>query len=63
MFINADQKLKDLKHLNQYDDAGLSIESEIDNATALCQDCLVRNECQFPVYADNNSVMCEKNLQ
>lgn len=61
MYVNADQKLKDLKHLNQYDDADLSIESEINNATALCNDCLRHNGCQFPMYADNNSVICEKN--
>ena len=60
MFIDADQKLKDLKHLNQYDDANLSPESESNNATALCTDCLRHNGCQFPMYADNNSVMCEK---
>jgi lipopolysaccharide/colanic/teichoic acid biosynthesis glycosyltransferase len=61
MYINADQKLKDLKHLNQYDDTDLSIDSGINNETALCDDCLRHNKCQFPMYADNNTVMCEKN--
>ncbi len=61
MYMNADQKLKDLKHLNQYDDADLSIQTGINNATALCIDCLRHNKCQFPMYADNNTVMCEKN--
>jgi lipopolysaccharide/colanic/teichoic acid biosynthesis glycosyltransferase len=64
MFVNADQRIKDLKHLNQYNiDAGtgkqeVSSESNI----RLCDDCLAYNKCQYPLYADN-VLWCEKDFR
>lgn len=59
MYINADQRLKDLKHLNQYDDANVLIEPELKLEKNLCGDCQSYGKCQFPLYADNTT-MCEK---
>ncbi|HQR93596.1 MAG TPA: sugar transferase [Sediminibacterium sp.] len=60
MYVNADQRLKDLKHLNQYNSGAAVVESKTDTAPVLCDDCLARgSKCQMPVYADNNS-WCEK---
>lgn len=61
MYVNADQRLKDLKHLNQYNTGtGVSEKSKDDNALVLCDECIVLGlKCRFPVYADNNS-WCEK---
>lgn len=61
MYVNADQRLKDLKHLNQYDtDAAAKKEKEgaaeekvIENTSFLCADCMGSGKCQFPMYADN----------
>lgn len=61
MYVNADQRLKDLKHLNQYDtDAAAKKEKEavaeekvIENTSFLCADCMSSGKCQFPMYADN----------
>jgi lipopolysaccharide/colanic/teichoic acid biosynthesis glycosyltransferase len=61
MYIDADQRLKELKHLNQYDDANLSTESGINDGSVTCNDCLGHNKCQFPMYGDNDTVMCERN--
>ena len=62
MFMDADKKLKDLKHLNQYtkskrkqNDIGEELFNEF-----LCEDCKALGEkCQFPIYADTVQ-MCEK---
>lgn len=61
MYVNADQRLKDLKHLNQYSTAGAgTVETSEDNAPVLCDECKVTgSKCRFPVYADNNQ-WCEK---
>lgn len=60
MYVNADQRLKDLKHLNQYNAGATVVESKSDTTPVLCDDCLARgSKCQMPVYADNNS-WCEK---
>ncbi|WP_295767612.1 sugar transferase [uncultured Mucilaginibacter sp.] len=61
MYVNADQRLKDLKHLNQYDtdaaakkeQAGVKEEKVIENTSFLCADCMNSGKCQFPMYADN----------
>ena len=60
MYVNADRRLKDLKHLNQYDiDAGVA-EKPANMATeSLCNDCLSYGKCQFPLYADKIR-WCEK---
>ncbi|WP_345954722.1 sugar transferase [Mucilaginibacter sp. PAMB04168] len=57
MYVNADRRLKDLKHLNQYDtDAAAKKGDEgkqiIENTSHLCSDCLSAGRCQFPMYAD-----------
>lgn len=62
MFVNADQRLKDLQHLNQY----TKQPSEDQKNTAptpltgmLCNDCIAAGKCQFPIYTDKNT-WCEK---
>ena len=58
MYVNADQRLKDLAHLNQYG-GNEDIESIID-AHILCDQCIRNNTgCQRVLYADNHS-WCEK---
>jgi len=59
MYINADQRLKDLKHLNQYTGTDAIPESILKNEKNLCLDCYASGKCQFPLYADNTT-MCEK---
>lgn len=61
MYVNADQRLKDLKHLNQYS-SGAPAEAAVASASGvtLCDDCIRQGtQCQFPLYADNNK-WCEK---
>lgn len=61
MYVNADKRLKDLKHLNQYssqneEEADVQIEG-----INLCNECIAAGtSCQFPVYADRVK-WCEKN--
>jgi len=59
MFVNADAKLKDLKHLNQYNTAGNGEAETL--ANSLCADCIAANEskCRNPMYSDKNT-WCEK---
>jgi lipopolysaccharide/colanic/teichoic acid biosynthesis glycosyltransferase len=57
MYVNADQRLKDLKHLNQYDtDAAAKKAPEekeiVENTSLLCAECASSGKCQFPIYAD-----------
>lgn len=61
MYVNADQRLKDLKHLNQYGAAApAEAASSSSAAVTLCDDCIRQGtQCQFPLYADNNK-WCEK---
>ena len=59
MYANADQRLKDLKHLNQYDLDTAADQPKTESKPFLCDDCVSRGKCQFPIYADNNS-WCEK---
>lgn len=63
MYVNADKRLKDLKHLNQYDiDASSSGEKPAANNVAteyLCNECQSYGKCQFPLYADKIR-WCEK---
>ncbi len=60
MYVNADKRLKDLKHLNQYDvDAAAAKKDNeqgkevIENTAMLCSECMGAGKCQFPMYADN----------
>ena len=59
MYVNADQRLKELKHLNQYvgqEDAAKAIE-----INSLCDHCVKNGtSCQRLLYADDIS-WCEKN--
>ncbi len=59
MYVNADKRLKDLVHLNQYG----SKENLPDwqNSNVLCDDCVKNGTvCQRVLYADKNA-WCEKN--
>jgi lipopolysaccharide/colanic/teichoic acid biosynthesis glycosyltransferase len=63
MYVNADQRVKDLKHLNQY-----NIDAETDKTKkpvveqGLCSDCKSYGKCQYPIFADNLQ-FCEKEFQ
>ena len=59
MYTNADRKLKELKHLNQYGASTAS--SEIpDSSTFLCDECKANGTpCQRPIYTDKET-LCEK---
>jgi lipopolysaccharide/colanic/teichoic acid biosynthesis glycosyltransferase len=63
MYVNADKRLKDLKHLNQYNiDSGTEEKQVINDSAFLCNDCMVYGKCQFPLYADKIR-WCEKQYQ
>jgi lipopolysaccharide/colanic/teichoic acid biosynthesis glycosyltransferase len=63
MYVNADQRVKDLKHLNQY-----NIDADNDKTDkpvverGLCNDCRTYGKCQYPIFADNLQ-FCEKEFQ
>ena len=59
MYVNADARLKDLKHLNQYTSS--AVETPLaETASTLCEDCKRMGiSCQMSLYADNHS-WCEK---
>jgi lipopolysaccharide/colanic/teichoic acid biosynthesis glycosyltransferase len=58
MFVNADQKLKDLKHLNQY--ASQIVEEKVETQEYLCDECKAAGtSCRFPMYSDTIR-WCEK---
>jgi lipopolysaccharide/colanic/teichoic acid biosynthesis glycosyltransferase len=59
MYINADKRLHDLKHLNLYDESNTVNDSKPKLEANLCGDCEAYGKCQFPLYADNVT-MCEK---
>ena len=62
MFVNADQRLKDLKHLNQYNiDAPAGQEETVSNMS-LCSECKSQNKCQYPLFADNIQ-WCERDFR
>ena len=57
MFTNADQKLSQLKHLNQYAKPG---DEKAIPTNLQCEECQRLNKsCTMPMYADNK-VWCEK---
>lgn len=63
MYVNADQRIKDLKHLNQYDiDAGNDGTEKPIVDRGLCDQCQVYGKCQYPIFADNVQ-LCEKEFQ
>jgi len=58
MFVDADKRLKDLKHLNQYNNGGKSTEES--NIVYLCDECAATGiTCRSMIYADNIK-WCEK---
>jgi lipopolysaccharide/colanic/teichoic acid biosynthesis glycosyltransferase len=62
MYVNADKRLKDLKHLNQYvtEDNNTSEQMSEEDEGLLCDECKkAGTQCQFPIYADNIQ-WCEK---
>jgi lipopolysaccharide/colanic/teichoic acid biosynthesis glycosyltransferase/CheY-like chemotaxis protein len=60
MYVNADKRLKDLQHLNQYNAGGQKAETTPVSENALCEDCTkAGSKCQALIYADNNT-WCEK---
>ncbi len=64
MYVDADQRLKDLKHLNQYNIESRQDEVPIQSgAKYLCDECRTAGtDCQFPVYADDQR-LCEKDYR
>lgn len=62
MYVNADQRLKDLKHLNQYSAESANQIEESISTSLLCDQCLVYNKCQYALYADNVE-WCEKDFR
>ncbi len=58
MYVDADKRLKDLKHLNQYSSGGKQADG---NASfTLCDECtLIGSRCRSMIYADNVT-WCEK---
>ena len=59
MYVNADERLKDLKHLNQYA-VNTVEETQLQTTGTLCDDCKrMGTSCQMAMYADNHS-WCEK---
>ncbi len=58
MFVNADQRIKELKHLNQY--APQSNQAQIDLGIYICDECKTAGtSCRFPMYSDTIR-WCEK---
>ncbi|WP_316796673.1 sugar transferase [Pedobacter agri] len=58
MYVNADARIAELKHLNQYDidaQSNYSANTEV----SLCQNCSDFGKCQYPLYADGEQ-WCEK---
>ncbi|MFD0750374.1 sugar transferase [Mucilaginibacter calamicampi] len=64
MYVNADQRIKDLKHLNQYNiDAGNEPkQTETASHQFLCDTCQSYGKCQYPLYSDNVN-WCEKDFR
>ncbi|NCX95108.1 MAG: sugar transferase [Chitinophagia bacterium] len=60
MYVNADQRVKELMHLNQYA-AAEGGEANKTEPNLLCDECIANGtKCRQPMYADKNQ-WCEKN--
>ena len=60
MYADADKRLKELKHLNQYNADSSTIELPVVEEDFRCDECIAAGvSCKFPIYADNNQ-WCEK---
>lgn len=58
MYQNADQKLQELKHLNQYQTSDKQPSSI---AKKTCDECILKEcACQQPLWKDEGVVVCEK---
>ena len=59
MYEHADQKIKQMKHLNQYQGKSFKQENEMLGNT--CSECaLLAQGCQHQLWKDNGQVICEK---
>ncbi len=60
MYVDADKRLKELKHLNQYTQAAPDADATTSAQVTLCDACISAGSgCQFPLYADTDT-WCEK---
>lgn len=60
MYVDADKRLKDLKHLNQYNTDNKEDKNGSVGEDILCNECKTAGvSCRFPIYADNVH-WCEK---
>ncbi|RZJ76582.1 MAG: sugar transferase [Flavobacterium sp.] len=59
MYVNADQRINELKHLNQYDSEREIKDTQTEHSE-LCSSCKPLGKCQYPMYADG-AQWCEKN--
>jgi len=60
MYVNADKRLKDLKHLNQYAPAADEVATTKVEEEYLCDECKAAGTgCKFPIYSDTIQ-WCEK---
>lgn len=60
MFVNADKRLKELKHLNQYSPTDDATNTKAASTQYLCEECIAAGtQCQFPMYSDTIR-WCEK---
>lgn len=62
MYVNAEQRLHDLKHLNQYHIQKTTDITDAPVNNGLCQGCQAYKKCQYPMFADKVQ-WCEKALQ
>lgn len=60
MYVNADKRLKDLKHLNQYAPSADDAIAKAEEEEYLCDECKAAGTgCRFPIYSDTIQ-WCEK---
>ncbi|MFN3298874.1 MAG: sugar transferase, partial [Sediminibacterium sp.] len=60
MYVNADKRLKDLKHLNQYAPSADDTIAKAEEEEYLCDECKAAGTgCRFPIYSDTIQ-WCEK---
>ena len=62
MYADADKRLKDLKHLNQYNNSGVeaAMATGESDGDYRCDECInLGISCKFPIFADNIQ-WCEK---
>lgn len=63
MYVDADKRLKELQHLNQYATVTVEEAAAHANSAYLCDECRRAGiKCQFPVYADDMR-LCEKDYR